>query len=241
MEPSLRCSSCGNHLQVVDAPSRARRTLACALAISVVVIGCRSAPSNQPTRPIFPEAWELGAPIEGPPPSWEGARITLHRDECYGWCPAYRVSLSTDGTVRYDGYAFVKTFGTVVTKIDPALVIDLLDRMWAAGFWRWKDDYFSTCTDISTAWLGVRTRDGVKVVTHPADAPDCAVGGLPPLLEKLDAAVDEAAQTSQWVSCGNEIDGPGCDRGHTSDDSVTLPCFRTPQNDPGFDLKKTCF
>ena len=61
------------------------------------------------------------APVNGSRPAqkvpfpaiknWNSLRIQLQRTACYGWCPAYSVEISGDGTVLYFGERFVATKG----------------------------------------------------------------------------------------------------------------------------------
>jgi len=44
-------------------------------------------------------------------------QLTLERTECFGSCPAYRITLSGSGDVRYEGYKFVATEGQVDDRL----------------------------------------------------------------------------------------------------------------------------
>lgn len=54
--------------------------------------------------------------------------IELTRTECYGWCPAYTVKLSGEGTLTYTGTSYVKTKGTHYDTLDPQRLLPLLER-----------------------------------------------------------------------------------------------------------------
>jgi hypothetical protein len=50
----------------------------------------------------------------------DDAVITLERTVCYGTCPSYKVTLTGDGTVVYEGQNFVRVQGRQEKKIHPA-------------------------------------------------------------------------------------------------------------------------
>lgn len=57
-----------------------------------------------------------------------GVRVSYWRRACDGYCPVYDVTLCNDGTVVYDGVAFVKAPGRKVRALDPPR----LAALWAA-------------------------------------------------------------------------------------------------------------
>jgi hypothetical protein len=52
--------------------------------------------------------------------------VTLTRGMCLGECPVYRVTLSTDGLVDYEGEGYVERTGHHQGEIDPDRVSDLI-------------------------------------------------------------------------------------------------------------------
>ena len=38
--------------------------------------------------------------------------VTLERTPCFGYCPSYKVTLKSDGTIIYEGKKFVQMMGT---------------------------------------------------------------------------------------------------------------------------------
>ena len=65
-----------------------------ALLVGVLLVGCS-------TRTPAPTA-------RSPPAQPAPARlVSLERERCFGWCPAYRLDIYVNGTVLYEGHAHV--------------------------------------------------------------------------------------------------------------------------------------
>jgi hypothetical protein len=60
------------------------------------------------------------------PSASEITEVSLSRGMCLGECPVYRVTLSIDGLVDYEGEAFVERIGQHQGEIDPDRVSDLI-------------------------------------------------------------------------------------------------------------------
>jgi len=58
---------------------------------------------------------------------------SLQRTECFGWCPAYKVTIWSDGKLEYRGFNWVQTY-RAATRIDPAQVQALMDAFETANF-----------------------------------------------------------------------------------------------------------
>jgi len=91
------------------------------LALFLVLAGC--------TQPAPPSPWEnVGVRVVDGVPQLREVEIELTRTECFGWCPAYTVKLSGDGTLTYTGTSYVKTKGTHYDTLDPQRLLPLLER-----------------------------------------------------------------------------------------------------------------
>ena len=60
--------------------------------------------------------------------------ITLERTACYGTCPVYKLTITGDGMVVYEGRDFVEVKGEQTSSISPAQVQDLVDAFEQANF-----------------------------------------------------------------------------------------------------------
>lgn len=151
-----------------------------------------------------------GAPF--PPVGADGFEISLERSACYGSCPDYRVSISSNGTVRFStrernspGMAAevhrlfngqsVLWSGVHEAKVDPQVVAQLLERFRNAHFMGLRPEYRASVTDNPTFALTLRIGGKVKrVVDYVGEE-----AGMPLIVTELEDAVDDLAQTSRWV------------------------------------------
>jgi hypothetical protein len=140
-----------------------------------------------------------------------GARevVSLERTVCFGACPAYRVAIHDDGSVRWDGKSDVAVKGRARGKIDRAKVQALVDAFTKARFLEMNEEgeippprvpgqmelRSVGCTDTSHAITTFR--QGKK--THRLDDAHCHGANALTALEHL---VDETAGSRAF------IDGP---------------------------------
>ena len=68
-------------------------------------------------------------------PSGIPITVTLERIGCLGFCPAYTVSISSDGTVTFTGKAWVEKQGLATKKVPEAQLIPLFQRIRDINFW----------------------------------------------------------------------------------------------------------
>ena len=128
------------------------------------------------------------------PPN-DAASVTLRRTVCFGACPAYTVTLHTDGSASFDGDRFVSVVGHRDYRVDPAAVRGLVAEFKAAHFFELKDEYRGNVTDLPTVRLTITIGDKTKTIIDYAGE----MAGMPKIVRKLELAVDEAGQTEQFV------------------------------------------
>lgn len=120
--------------------------------------------------------------------------ISLERHGCEGPCPVYTITIVGNGTVTYEGYAYVKTVGTRQTRMPETAVIQLLERFRRANFGSALGAYIGAYdlgdnvlkVGIDGRYYQVVEDSGLKV-------------GLPAAIFKLEEAVDDAAQSHRWI------------------------------------------
>jgi hypothetical protein len=120
--------------------------------------------------------------------------ITLSRSMCYGRCPVYKVSVSTEGIV-FDGDDFVAAKGRHTEAIDPGAVRELAKKFVAADFYSMQSEYRAGVTDNPTYVLSIAI-DGYKKQVEDY------VGqwvGMPAVIVELEDDVDAIADTDQWI------------------------------------------
>jgi uncharacterized protein DUF6438/ankyrin repeat protein len=130
----------------------------------------------------------------GPRPAaqTEPVVITLERTECFGACPAYRVRITVDGRVDYEGRRFVRVVGKASAQIAPETVQELVHEFERIGYFDLKDKYTALITDLPTTTTSIRIGGRSKQVVDYFGAPDS--------LTALERRIDEVAGSIRWVS-----------------------------------------
>ena len=138
------------------------------------------------------------APVEAPaeqPTTMSNVEIRLTRSVCYGFCPAYTVTINGDGQVRYEGRRFVDAVGERTATIPREDVARLVARFDEIGFNNLRDAYRAEVSDLPTYTVTL-TRDGQSKTV--VDYHGMAVG-MPASVRELEAEIDRVAGTAQWV------------------------------------------
>jgi hypothetical protein len=114
--------------------------------------------------------------------------IGLERTQCYGRCPAYSVVLKSDGTVKYDGEAFVDHIGTR-TGMVPVRQFNQLSRfIKESGYMHLKNGYAKKITDMPHVYTSVVMDGKRKVIDNYADSGPITLWAVEQLIDKVVAA-----------------------------------------------------
>ena len=129
--------------------------------------------------------------------------ITLERTVCFGSCPSYRVTISQDGTVTFEGRRFVKTTGTVTEQVSPDKFQQLVDEFEGIKYFSLQDRYTQRAdgcttfmTDMPSANTSLSLNGRVKTVAHYFG---CRGPEIIPALTALERKIDEVAGTEKWI------------------------------------------
>lgn len=119
--------------------------------------------------------------------------IAMRHGGCEGRCPVYSVTILGDGTVEYQGNAFVSTMGHRTAHISPKVVAELVRQFDEAKF-------FSALPHYLGAYDGgdVTLRLDVNGMSYTVDDESGVRAGLPYSIEALEMLVDQIAQTHRW-------------------------------------------
>ena len=71
----------------------------------------------------------------------QDTRITLERTVCYGFCPSYKLTISADGAVVFEGRRFVKTVGTARSAISQDHLRELLGKFENLDYFNLRNRY----------------------------------------------------------------------------------------------------
>jgi len=130
------------------------------------------------------------------PSAAEGpAVITLTRTACFGFCPAYRVSITSAGEVTYVGEAFVNVRGEQRASIPAADVERLLARFDEIRFDQLEDEYRAPVSDMPTQTITLQRNGRTKTVVDYGGTG----AGMPLAVRDLQTEIDRVAGTARWV------------------------------------------
>ena len=120
--------------------------------------------------------------------------ITLERTGCFGSCPGYAVSVSTDGIV-FDGRSYVVADGKHADTVAPDGVRELAKRFIAADFYSMDNvDPLGSNGYTHSPFL-IAIDDHAKQVEDYVGSWE----GMPAVITELEDEVDTFARTERWV------------------------------------------
>jgi hypothetical protein len=136
-----------------------------------------------------------GAPRPFPSPvKQSNVLISMQEMGCEGECPAYRLTLHGDGTLEYEGLAFVATMGKRTTRIAREAVDDLVHQFEEANF-------FSALPEYRGAFDGGETLLQISVdgTSHKVNDAVGLSAGLPTKIRQLEWSIYRATNVGQWI------------------------------------------
>jgi hypothetical protein len=129
--------------------------------------------------------------------------ITLERTRCYGFCPSYVLKISANGKVTYEGRASVKLVGSAEASISQEKLRALITAFEKINYFDLKAAYETPndgckdwVTDGPTAITSLTINGRSKSVRHYSGCRGIAVLAE---LDKLEQAIDDAANSQQWI------------------------------------------
>ncbi|HVY84198.1 MAG TPA: DUF6438 domain-containing protein [Caulobacterales bacterium] len=131
-------------------------------------------------------------------PAREPVTITLARTPCFGFCPDYTVTITSDGAVTYHGQRFVRVTGeqhATASREDVAHLIDMIHR---ADFFNLRDAYRAQVTDLPSTTITVVEGARTKTVVDYAGEHV----GMPHAVTEIEQEIDRVAGTERWVPGG---------------------------------------
>ena len=126
---------------------------------------------------------------------WSSLRITLSRSGCYGMCSTYGIEIHGDGTVLYDGAAYVGTMGRRKLKISQPSLVKIVDAFRKADYFSLADGYVSGITDNPTYASSIYFDGQFKSVLG-------YLGrnlGMPPAVSDVEEAIDRLSGASELI------------------------------------------
>ena len=129
--------------------------------------------------------------------------ITLERTACFGTCPMYKVTVTSDGTVTFNGERFTKTTGVANGKISRESFRQLVSEFEKINYFSLPDRYTpgtpvcpQRITDMPSANTSIRLKGKAKGVMHYYG---CGDKGALAQLTALEKKIDEVLGTQKWI------------------------------------------
>lgn len=135
-------------------------------------------------------------------------RVQMERTECFGTCPAYKLTVSADGTVAFDGDKYVTGIGRHVKTVPPENVARMWDALESARFFQLNGDY--SCrdmTDMPSAIVTVTADGKTKEIVHYHGCSSAPARELY-ALQKLEDTIDRLADVAGWLKYDRDEAGP---------------------------------
>ncbi len=133
----------------------------------------------------------VAAPVLGPNSK---VTITLMRSGCFGSCPSYTVTVSTESIV-FNGHGSVVASGRHADRVNPDDVRKLAGRFVAADFYSMDARYRASVTDCPTYVLSIAIDGHTKEVEDYVGAWE----GMPAVITELEDEVDTFGRTQRWI------------------------------------------
>lgn len=118
--------------------------------------------------------------------------ITIERESCRGFCPAYKMTIYGDGTVDYEGKRNVQDIGNFQKKISKSKVQELLKAFQEANYMSLENEYddpsMADAVAVFTSIKFIDKTDGkekTKAIKNRVKGPEA----LTKLQDKIDSIV----------------------------------------------------
>ena len=133
--------------------------------------------------------------------------ITLERSVCFGTCPNYKLTISADGTVTFEGRQYVKVKGLAKGSISREDLRKLIEAFEAASYFSLHDKYESEKDGCSKVWTdnpnvitSIRIKGKSKSISHYYGCQDSRGRSIyPKELTDLETKIDQIVGTDKWI------------------------------------------
>lgn len=171
---------------VADAGGAARRRLRWAVASAALVVWSSAGWAQDPGRGVTPAPHAIASVPDGPL-----ASVKLRLDE-----GNFRVEISGDGVVAFEGRMNVLASGRHVAHIDPKAVARLVAEFRDAGFWSLPDDDGVVVSDAPSRELSLEIGGKSETVA----ARTVLTAGRSAVIADLAKQVVEQSGAERWIS-----------------------------------------
>jgi hypothetical protein len=152
--------------------------------------------------PLAGTAWVACSTAQGAQPELSFDKVTMHRSGCYGRCPVYSVTVSSDGRVAFEGEKFIAVPGRHAGRTSTSELVQLSRAIRDVDFVALRESYQSDAdgcrtwtTDQSTVVITVTFQGRSHQVTYYYG---CEVD-MGPIIDNLSKTIDRVARVKLWV------------------------------------------
>ena len=121
--------------------------------------------------------------------------VTLERGDCFGSCPAYKVTVHGDGRVDWAGSGAVGVSSDLSYKVPPAAAAALFTQLRDDKVWSAQDAYVGADSDAGNTLLTLDIGGQTRTIRDylGSDA------GIPDTVTAAETAIDDLAGTDRWI------------------------------------------
>ncbi len=126
--------------------------------------------------------------------------ISLERTGCFGSCPSYVVTITTEG-ITFEGRSYVVASGKHAARAELSGVRKLAERFETADFYSMDDKYVANVTDNPAYMVAISIDGHEKKVEDYVGSWD----GMPAVIADLEDGVDALAASKRWIEGGDGL------------------------------------
>jgi hypothetical protein len=126
--------------------------------------------------------------------------VTLERGPCFGTCPVYSMTVSSDGSVVYNGMDFVIEEGRQEASVSTDQVTEIFQAVIAADFFDLEDRYEVGATDLPSITTSVTMNGQTQAIYHYGLGCGTELDLAPRGLCQLEALLEAIPASQGWVS-----------------------------------------
>lgn len=117
--------------------------------------------------------------------------LTFERTLCFGACPAFKITVMSDGSCAYEGYKFVDMVGKYKATISQEKLSEIQQEAANIDFFNLRDTYDNQAiTDIPSVIIAISGENGMKQIVDRAEAPE--------ELKRFEKYLDQVLLSLDW-------------------------------------------
>lgn len=135
--------------------------------------------------------------------------LTMERSQCLGNCPIYKLEVTQNGHVSFEGFSFsekdfssTKSNGKKESNLSEEKINQIISEIDKTNFFSLKNDYTNLgnegncATDNPTVTLSIKLRGKEKQIKHNLG---CTGTADVTKLTNLENKIDEIVETKRWI------------------------------------------